>query len=177
MNEAARFIGAPILSLQTMLMLIARAEAGVPSVTPDGIYGAATVQSVSAFQRTHGLPATGQTDHTTWLHIVNAYHNAHPFYAPATPLHIVWQPEQVIRPGESNTHLYPIQSMLVAIGGFFPAAPQLAVTGVHDAASVAAIRWLQEKSALPVTGTICQLDWTYLSALYRLVAGDGTRPL
>ena len=176
MRQEGMFIGAPIFSLQTMLALLARAEPGIPTVTPDGIYGERTARSVSAFQRLRDLPQTGRTDHTTWLHIVNAYHNALPSYAPASALNIVWQPEQVIAPGEQNTHLFPIQSMLLAIGQFFPAMPRLAVTGVHDAPSVAAVRWLQEKSGLPATGTLCQLDWTHLTRLYRLVAGSGKTP-
>ena len=177
MNQEELFIGAPILSLQTMLALLARAEPGIPTLTPDGIYGEQTARSVAAFQRLRSLPVTGCTDHTTWLHIVNAYHNALPSYAPAAALDIVWQPEQSIAPGEQNMHLFPIQSMLLAVRQSFPAMPRLAVTGVHDALSVAAVRWLQEKSDLPASGTICQLDWTYLTRLYRLIAGSGTNPL
>lgn len=177
MSQDALFLGAPVLSLQTMLALLARAEPGLPILTPDGIYGERTARSVAAFQRSRGLPETGATDHTTWLHVVNAYYGALPDFAPATALNIVWQPEQTIVPGERSTHLYPIQSMLAAIGQFFPAMPRLSVTGVHDAPSVAAVRWLQQKSALPVTGALCQLDWTYLTRLYRLVAGNGTDPL
>ena len=176
MNQEELFIGAPILSLQTMLALLARAEPGIPTLTPDGIYGEQTARSVAAFQRLHSLPVTGCTDHT-WLHVVNAYQNALPSYAPAAALDIAWQPEQSIAPGEQNMHLFPIQSMLLAVRQSFPAMPRLAVTGVHDAPSVAAVRWLQEKSDLPASGTICQLDWTYLTRLYRLIAGSGTNPL
>ena len=177
MNQEELFIGAPILSLQTMLALLARAEPGIPTLTPDGIYGEQTARSVAAFQRLHSLPVTSCTDHTTWLHVVNAYQNALPSYAPAAALDIAWQPEQSIAPGEQNMHLFPIQSMLLAVRQSFPAMPRLAVTGVHDAPSVAAVRWLQEKSDLPASGTICQLDWTYLTRLYRLIAGSGTNPL
>lgn len=177
MSQNARFLGAPILSLQTMLALLARAEPNLPTLTPDGIFGERTARSVAAFQRSRGLAVTGCADNATWLHIVNAYYGALPDHAPATALNIVWQPEQTIAPGERNTHLYPIQSMLAAIGQFFPAMPRLSGTGVHDAPSVAAVRWLQQKSALPATGALCQLDWTYLTRLYRLVAGNGTDPL
>ena len=177
MNQEELFIGAPILSLQTMLALLARAEPGIPTLTPDGIYGEQTARSGAAFQRLHSLPVTSCTDHTTWLHVVNAYQNALPSYAPAAALDIAWQPEQSIAPGEQNMHLFPIQSMLLAVRQSFPAMPRLAVTGVHDAPSVAAVRWLQEKSDLPASGTICQLDWTYLTRLYRLIAGSGTNPL
>ena len=83
MSQDARFLGAPILSLQTMLALLARAEPGIPTLTPDGIYGERTAHSVAAFQRSRGLPETGATDHTTWLHVVNAYYGALPDFEAA----------------------------------------------------------------------------------------------
>ena len=93
---------------------------------------------------------------------------------PAAPLAIVWQPKQVILPGEKNSHLYLIQSMLLAVSRFYPAMPVAQVTGTHDAASVAATSWLQEKSGLPSAGAIDQTTWLYLSRLYRISAGDGS---
>ena len=47
------------------------------------------------------------------------------------------------------------------------------VTGVHDAPSVAAVKWLQRLAALPQTGEIDQTTWAYLSGLYTLASGDG----
>lgn len=174
MNGESRYIGAPVRSLQTMLALLARAGSAIPSVIPDGLYGPETERSVAAFQRTRGLAPTGIVDHATWMQIVNAYYNLLPCYAPAAPLCIVWQPEQVILPGEENTHLYLIQAMLLALSHHLRAMPRPAVTGVHDAASVAAMQWFQAHADLPATGQIRQLDWAALTGLYRLVARDGT---
>ena len=50
---------------------------------------------------------------------------------------------------------------------------QQTVTGVHDAPSVAAVKWLQKLAALPQTGEIDQTTWAYLSGLYTLASGDG----
>lgn len=58
-------------------------------------------------------------------------------------------------------------------GGFFVNAPAVRATGVHDAASVAAVRWLQKLSGLPQTGAIDQTTWAYLSGLYTLTTGTG----
>ena len=51
MSQNARFLGAPVLSLQTMLALLARAEPGLPILTPDGIYGERTACRVPALAR------------------------------------------------------------------------------------------------------------------------------
>ena len=63
--------------------------------------------------------------------------------------------------------------MLLAIGQVYLGAPLPAVTGIHDERSVAAIKWLQKKCALSESGSISQIEWLYLTKLYRLTAGGG----
>lgn len=69
--------------------------------------------------------------------------------------------------------LHVIQGMLSALRHVFPQMPPLRVTGVHDADSVRAVRWLQRKSGLRDDGVLTQIDWLYLAGLYRLAVGDG----
>ena len=66
MKPGESFVEQPIRSLQTMLRVIAEDDPRLPTVVPDGIYGPATMQSVTAFQRLYGLPVTGIADQTTW---------------------------------------------------------------------------------------------------------------
>ena len=155
------YLGAPILSLQSMLAVLSKAGGELPSVIPDGVYGPETTRAVSAFQR-------------TWNLIVDAFTRLSPLVLPAASLSIVWQPLQAISYGEENLQLPLIQGMLVAIRGIFPDMPELRVTGIHDAASVRAVRWFQQKSGLKPDGVLTQIDWLYLTGLYRLVIGDGT---
>ena len=54
-----------------------------------------------------------------------------------------------------------------------PEFASVSYAGVHDAASVAAVRWLQKLSGLPQTGAIDQTTWAYLSGLYTLTTGTG----
>ena len=167
------YLGAPILSLQAMLLVIAQADGDVSGVIPDGIYGPETTRSVTSFQQKHGLAATGQTDHETWNRIVDVFTRLSPLVLPAAPLSIVWQPMQTISHGEENLQLNLIQGMLVALRRIFPQMPELRVTGVHDAASVRAVQWLQHKCGLTEDGVLTQIDWLYLAGLYRLAVGDG----
>ena len=164
------YLGAPILSLQAMLAVLSKSGIGIPAVIPDGLYGSETARAVTEFQRLHALPETGQTDHTTWNHIVDAFT---PLVLPAAPLEAVWQPMQTISAGEKNLQLHVIQGMLSALRHVFPQMPPLRVTGVHDADSVRAVRWLQRKSGLRDDGVLTQIDWLYLAGLYRLAVGDG----
>ena len=101
MRPDSSFINQPIRSLQTMLRVIAKNDNVHPTLVPDGIYGPQTVRAVSIFQRTHGIPVTGVTDNATWDAIWRSYEPALVEQAEAAGLHIMLNPGQVIRKGES----------------------------------------------------------------------------
>lgn len=65
--------GNKVRQLQEQLNRIAVAYPAIPSITPDGIYGPATAQSVRTFQSVFGLPATGIVDYKTWYKISEIY--------------------------------------------------------------------------------------------------------
>ena len=73
MRPEESFLEQPIRSLQTMLRVISEDDARFPSVIPDGIYGPATMNAITVFQRLYELPVTGITDQITWEKIVAAY--------------------------------------------------------------------------------------------------------
>ena len=173
MTERDFYIGKPIRSLQVMLRTIAKSEGKPPAVVPDGIYGEDTAKAVAAFQSSHRLPVTGQTDNQTWNMIADCYTKQAPLVLPPEPMHILWQPMQVIRPGEQNIHLYIIQAMLLALYQIYPELPEVHVSGSLDEATEAAVLWLQEKAGLEKTGVIDQILWSYLTKFYCMSAGDG----
>lgn len=176
-NEPRDYLGAPIRSLQAMLCVLARTDAALFSVLPDGLYGPETERAVSAFQRRCGLPESGQADNETWNRVVDAFTRRAPLVFPAAPLEIVWQPLQTVAPGERNLHLFPIQAMLLALRRVYPEVPEAHVTGIHDEASVRAVRWLQGVCALKRDGVLTQVEWLYLTKLYSLSVGDGRAAL
>lgn len=65
--------GTPVRALQYYLRLIAEYWAGVPSVAVDGVFGAATTESVKAWQQQAGLTVDGIVGPATWQSI---YENA-----------------------------------------------------------------------------------------------------
>lgn len=166
-------LGEPVRALQTMLRVISQSDNGIPTLIPNGVYGPETMAAVTAFQRRNALPITGVTDLVTWNAVVAAYRAALIEVGPAAPVYPVWQPGQVIRPGETNDHLYMIHGMLQAVGARFPSMPSCGGGNVHDEASVAAVQWLQSRSALAATGALDRMTWRFLARLYRLLVGDG----
>lgn len=65
--------GDKVRQLQTQLNRIARNYPAIPTLTPDGIYGPSTAESVRTFQRIFNLPQTGNTDYATWYEISDIY--------------------------------------------------------------------------------------------------------
>lgn len=135
----------PIRSLQSMLRLLQR-HAGKPTtVVPDGIFGPETARAVREFQQQNGLPVTGAADLTTWNAVVDAAREAHIHHGPAEPLRPLFQPMQTISPGEQNMHLYLAQGMLQALRHYYDGMPPVSVTGRHDEACTACLKWLQAR--------------------------------
>lgn len=162
----------PIQALQIMLRRILTEYR--TRLVPDGIFGEETRGAVSEFQRRNGLPVTGAADQETWDVLVQIYRNALVVDGKAEPLQIVLQPGQTICSGESNVHLYLIQSLFVALDRFYRDVPQVRVNGRHDRQTAPAVVWLQKRAGLPESGEVDKHTWRYLARLYRLISGDGT---
>ena len=64
--------------------------------------------------------------------------------------------------GSAGPGVRRVQRALNAAG-----TPRLAVTGVYDAATDAAVRAWQQKNDLPVTGVVAQNSWKRLQAGHR----------
>lgn len=162
--------GAPIFALQTMLRWLTPTR----RLAHDGIFGEETAAALSDFQRGVGLPVTGVADEETWDALKRAYNRALVEKGPAEPLHIILQPEQILEVGSDNLHVYLVQAMLVVLAGFYPALPRPRVTGVLDARTVEAVKWLQARADLPADGAVDKHTWRALVRQYRLTVGDGS---
>lgn len=65
--------GEKVQMLQEQLNRIAQNYPSLPTITPDGIYGQNTANSVRQFQSIFGLPATGIVDYATWYKVSEIY--------------------------------------------------------------------------------------------------------
>lgn len=164
------FIGQPIRSLQTMLRVIAEYDPSHERIIPDGIYGPETVTAVSAFQRMHGLPVTGVTDHRTWDTIVEIYEHALIEQQEAHSLQVILNPGQVIRKGERHPHLHLVQAMLTVLAEQYESIGTPSSSGILDDATADAIASFQAISGLPMTGHLDKHTWHHLALQYPLAA-------
>lgn len=65
--------GDKVRQLQEQLDAISSVYTAIPDISPDGIYGPATAESVRKFQSIFGLPQTGVVDFATWYKISHIY--------------------------------------------------------------------------------------------------------
>lgn len=170
MRPPESFIGQPIRSLQTMLRVIAENDPAHESIVPDGIYGPETLSAVSAFQKLHGLPATGVTDNLTWDTVVAVYEEALIEQQDAHPLTIILNPGQVIRKGERHPHLHLVQAMLTALAERYDSIARPSAGGILDEATADSLASFQALSGLPMTGHLDKKTWRHLVLQYPLAA-------
>lgn len=163
-NES--FIAQPIRSLQTMLRVIAQQDTSLPSVIPDGIYGQDTVRTVSAFQRSVGLPVTGVADQPTWDAVVAYFEPALTEAAPAEPLEIILNPGQIIKKGEKNPAVYIAQAILMVLSEAYGSITPPSVNGILDIPTSDSIAVFQQLNRMPMTGELDKHTWKRLAVHY-----------
>ncbi len=170
MRPDESFVGQSIRSLQTMLRVIAIDGGYIPTVVPDGIYGATTMQAVSAFQRYHGLPVSGVTDNATWDKIYAEFEPARIRIGKAEPIEILMEPGEIFVKGDASPYIYLMQSMLIFLSGDHTSIPLSDHTGIMDDSTQAAVSAFQSLSGLPVTGEMDRITWLHLSRQFTLGA-------
>ena len=168
MRPPESFVGQPIRSLQTMLQVIAQNDENYPDLIPDGIYGPETMQAVAVFQRKHMLPVTGITDLTTWEAIIPVFDLSLTKQDSAAPIEVVWNPDSVVRMGQSHPNLFLAQGMLAVLSDVYHSVSRPTLTGVLDEITADSLSSFQMLSGLPMTGHLDRATWTHLSHQYPL---------
>ncbi len=170
MRPPESFIEQPIRSLQTMLRVIAEDDPSIPTVVPDGIYGPATMQSVTAFQRREGIPVTGITDQNTFERVAQAHKGALIRIGKPEPIEILIEPGQIFRAGDYGPYIFLMQSMLIWLATLYENIPAPVHTGRLDPDSAASLAAFQLFAGLPETGELDRETWRNLSRQFTLSA-------
>lgn len=170
MRPPESFIRQPVRSLQTMLRVIAQEDPRQPSVVPDGIYGNQTRNAVTAFQRNHGIPATGVTDQATWEAITAEYEPAMVRVGQSEPLVLILEPGHVYRRGDQAPNIRIMQAILLVLSETYSSISPPSQSGILDDATAVSVESFQELTSLPRTGEIDKLTWKQLALHYPLAA-------
>ena len=165
MTQHLLTLNSPIYNLQVFLRLIGQKYPEIPSVLPDGYYGASTVSAVTAFQKKFSLNPSGVTDNKTWDKIVEVYKEIE---NNNTTRNLFVFPEEGLFIEEDSyiPTIMIIQSMLMALSEKFPYIPKPEITGILDEVTQESIKAVQIISALEPNGNISPNFWNVLSMLY-----------
>lgn len=161
-----------IYDLQMMLRKIAQVDGGLVVLNPDGIFGEETENVVKAFQRDHGLPATGVVDFATWTAIAAAYEEAMLEVSPCLSICPFPGPHYKTFSGEQSDLIYIIQIMLSAISVAYDRFEDITPCGVCNDKTCAAIREFQRLNNLPETGVVDRTTWDSLAQNYNTFSGN-----
>ena len=161
---------AEIYELQTMLRLLSRTDPTLPTVNPDGIYGAETQKAILTFQSNMGLSPSGIVDFGTWTAITNAYRNALRLTQRGFALFPFPSGDYTVRKNERSDLVYIIQIMLSGIDSAYDTFGDIDINGIYDEKTENAVRNFQKLNRLPVTGIVDGITWDRLTLTHNRFA-------
>ncbi len=167
--------GSGVMLAQYFLAYAARYNTAIPPITPDGIFGRNTRAAVEAFQRTYGLPVTGEIDDVTYTKLYDNYVSIIASLPPS-------QLEATARPypgfqlvlGAENQYVTFLQQYLNTVSSVYTAIPQITVNGVFDAQTQSAVTAFQREFGLPATGIVDLTTWNRIASLYNDIENGNT---
>lgn len=107
-------------------------------------------------------------DHGTWDAVSALFQSVRPGSPPRFPAASGPGNGFAVAPGEDSVHLYPVQAMFRGLSQLLEGIRDAPVSGTHDAATQANLRYVQRSAQLPETGLADQATWNALARLYVL---------
>lgn len=151
--------------LQVMLNRISKNYPAIPRVNPvDGTFGAQTEESIKRFQRIFNLTPDGIVGQATWYKLVFLYvgvTNLSELVSEGQPYTQIQGPASgvTLQEGSGGISVSALQYFISIIGQFNSDVPALAIDGIFGPKTAAAVRAIQSRFGLPVTGTVDQATW------------------
>ncbi len=153
--------------IQYILNYIAQYVNTVKSTPIDGVYGRSTTESVVDFQRTFGLPLTGDVDKETYDMMYDVYYGItdtrrREIYTGASAPF----PGETLRFGMQNEEVRRLQEYLNCASELYSDnLGRVTVTGVYGVETRNAVKALQRLHRLPQTGATSREDWEMIMSL------------
>lgn len=159
--------GTPVRALQYNLRLLAAYYRDVPTVTVDGVFGAATKRSVVAWQQHAGLTADGVVGPLTWQSI---YDNARQVSASGpVALTTTTTPDVTLRLGDTGPAVQVLSDTMNFLSQWIPEIAPTDSTDVFDTSLEDSVKSAQSTLGLEPTGVVEERDWRrFFAAAYAL---------
>ena len=168
--------GDGVLTVQYYLSYIALFVPTVIETAFDGSFGPSTANSVRSFQRTYGLPETGEVDRATWDRIENVYYG---FVAEIDyefrQGRILPFPGRVLREGIEGNDVRVLQEYLNFIANTYPSIPKVNVDGIFGPSTAAQVEEFKRIFEIPGTEErVSAPVWNAIASIYDDLYTGGT---
>lgn len=167
-----------VLTLQYYLAYISLFVPSVQSPAVDASFGPSTRDAVISYQRTYGLPQTGEVDEATWNSIQNTYYGILETipYEFESGL-ILPFPGRVLRIGIEGNDVRALQEYLNYISNTYPEIPRVNVDGSFGPSTAEAVRAFNELFNIPGNPErVTVQTWNSIISVYDdLYAGNTVR--
>ena len=175
-------VGPNVVVIQTELNRISQNYPAIPKVpVVDGIFGAATENSVTAFQEIFNLNPDGVVGPATWYALVRLYtavtslselhSQGQRFYT------IAWNKGRPRVPGDRGIQVEHLQYMLRVLAAYISQIPSVAVDGIYGSATRNAVLAAQGYFGLPQTGTVDLTTWNEIYDQFTGIENSSFRDL
>ena len=175
-------VGPNVVVIQTELNRISQNYPASPKVSVvDGIFGAATENSVTAFQEIFNLNPDGVVGPATWYALVRLYtavtslselhSQGQRFYT------IAWNKGRPLVPGDRGIQVEHLQYMLRVLAAYISQIPSVAVDGIYGSATRNAVLAAQGYFGLPQTGTVDLTTWNEIYDQFTGIENSSFRDL
>ena len=175
-------VGPNVVVIQTELNRISQNYPAIPKVpVVDGIFGAATENSVTAFQEIFNLNPDGVVGPATWYALVRLYtavtslselhSQGQRFYT------IAWNKGRPLVPGDRGSQVEHLQYMLRVLAAYISQIPSVAVDGIYGSATRNAVLAAQGYFGLPQTGTVDLTTWNEIYDQFTGIENSSFRDL
>ena len=175
-------VGPNVVVIQTELNRISQNYPAIPKVpVVDGIFGAATENSVTAFQEIFNLNPDGVVGPATWYALVRLYtavtslselhSQGQRFYT------IAWNKGRPLVPGDRGIQVEQLQYMLRVLAAYISQIPSVAVDGIYGSATRNAVLAAQGYFGLPQTGTVDLTTWNEIYDQFTGIENSSFRDL
>ncbi len=164
--------GPAVRTIQLRLNRISNNYPRIPKIFPvDGYFGPETQAAVRVFQEVFGLTADGIVGKQTWYRIAylfTAIARLAELDSEGLPLNVVQSPlPRSLTVGMTGEPIRLLQYLLAVIGYYYDSVPQIYITGVFDADTLAAVRAVQNLLGLTPDGVVGTQTWEGIGRLYQ----------
>jgi peptidoglycan hydrolase-like protein with peptidoglycan-binding domain len=156
--------GLDVLRKELQLDRISENFPAIPKIDPiDGYYDETTEAAVKEFQRVFDLPVTGIIDKSTWYKITNITTAVKKLAETTSEGILLKRFEEILSgvllEGDVRPRVGLLQYFLVVISLYFPAIPEIAITGVFDNQTRLAVIEYQKTMNIQPTGLVDLETW------------------